>query len=412
MREVREATAFCVRTAAIARASDAVRHGPVPLDRTTSTIATKPRASHRTPMSEPAPHRNSMFRDRLLAWYDAHRRDLPWRDAADPWAVWVSEIMLQQTRVETVRGYFERWMKRFPSVQDLAAADIDEVLGAWQGLGYYSRARNLHRAATHVAAHCDGTIPDTVDALRALPGVGPYTAGAIASIAFGRQAPIVDGNVMRVIARLDGIDLDMRRTAGQRAVWTRCGELVPADRPGDFNQALMELGATVCSPRSPRCDACPVADHCTALADDRVLELPVKGRRTPPRAESRAALVIRDERGRVLVAKRPAEGLLAGLWEFPLVAPDDAMDSTIAALAGHGSTRVALDDVVHVFSHIRLTATPLVIEATRPAPTPSLPHYATLEWTPAHAVDGLARSRLMQKLQEVVADGQQGLFFG
>lgn len=188
----------------------------------------------------------------LLRHYDVHRRDLPWRDRADPYAVWVSEIMLQQTRVETARPYYERWLERFPDLDALADAEIDDVLRAWQGLGYYARARNLHRAARMVRERYHGAIPADPAELRRLPGVGAYTAGAVASIAFGAATPAVDGNVRRVVARLHDLE---DPTAAQ--LQTLAVELVPADRPGDFNQALMEIGATVCTPRAPDCDACP-----------------------------------------------------------------------------------------------------------------------------------------------------------
>lgn len=362
-------------------------------------------------MHDATTDRDDRVRQRLLDWYTEHRRDLPWRDVDDPWAVWVSEIMLQQTRVATVRGYYERWMERFPTVRALAEADIDDVLAAWQGLGYYSRARNLHRAARAVVESHDGEIPDDVDGLRALPGVGPYTAGAIASIAFGRRAALVDGNVIRVVARLLGIDDDMRRSAGQRAVWAWCESAVPAETPGDFNQALMELGATVCTPRAVRCERCPVASDCVALADDRVDALPVKGPRTPPRVEKRVALVARDDAGRVLVAQRPSTGLLAGLWEFPLLTPED-LDPQIRSIVGEVASSTTLADVVHVFSHIHLTATPVAVTVSTPPDAPELEAYARTRWVDPTELDALARSRLMQKLQAAVRDGQQGLIFG
>jgi A/G-specific adenine glycosylase len=205
------------------------------------------------------------IRGALLSWYDENRRDLPWRAgpgvAPDPYRVWISEVMLQQTRVETVRPYFERWMLRFPTLHALAAAPSEEVMKAWEGLGYYSRARNLHAAVREVSDRFGGEIPDDPAAFRALPGVGRYTSGAVLSIAFGRPEPVVDGNVRRVFARL----ADDPAPADRR-LWEMAGEIVEGERPGDLNQALMELGATVCTPRSPRCGACPIAPHCAARA--------------------------------------------------------------------------------------------------------------------------------------------------
>ena len=189
----------------------------------------------------------------LLAWYDANRRDLPWRRTSDPYAIWVSEAMLQQTRVETVIPYYERFLARFPDIESLATADLDDVLGEWAGLGYYSRARNLRRAAQVVVEDHNGRLPDDIEGLRSLPGVGRYTAGAVASIAFDREEPIVDGNVARVIARLLDIGENIKNPDVERRLWKVAGELARGKRPGDLNQSIMELGATICTPRSPRC---------------------------------------------------------------------------------------------------------------------------------------------------------------
>lgn len=259
----------------------------------------------------------SAFRRRLLAWYRKHRRDLPWRRRDDPYAVWLSEVMLQQTRVETARGYFERFLERFPTLTDLAVADEEDVLKAWEGLGYYSRARNLHRAARTVVEDHGGALPDTYEGLIGLPGVGPYTAAAVSSIAFDRPHPALDGNVMRVFSRLLRIEADPRRTS-TRADMVRTGEaLMPRSGAGDLNQALMELGARVCAPAQPRCTDCPVADWCRALAeleDPSVLPMrPVRKQR--PHLQVTAGIIRRA--GKVLIAKRPPGGMLAGLWEFP-----------------------------------------------------------------------------------------------
>jgi A/G-specific adenine glycosylase len=259
----------------------------------------------------------------IVAHYGTVKRDLPWRRSRDPYAIWVSEIMLQQTRVQTVIPYWERWMQRFPTVRALADAPLDDVLAAWAGLGYYSRARNLKKGAEAVTARWAGALPSRASELREVPGIGPYTAGAIASIAFGERAPLVDGNVARVLARVYAIEDDIKSTAGQRALWQRAGELVtalPAGlAPGDLNQGLMELGATLCAPSSPNCLICPLGKVCLAAKTGRQAELPVVAPRKKaselPLIE-REALWMLGARGLVL-ARRVPRGLFGGLWELP-----------------------------------------------------------------------------------------------
>ncbi len=255
-------------------------------------------------------------RARLLRWYARKARDLPWRRRSDPYAVWVSEVMLQQTRAETVGAYFERFMERFPDVQALAAAQVGEVLKVWEGLGYYSRARNLHRAARIVVRDLRGRAPETLEGLRALPGIGRYTAGAVASIAFGLNEPVVDGNVERVLARVFALRTPLKEARTQKRLWSLARRLIPDGRASEFNQALMDLGATVCTPRKPRCDVCPLAGACRARAKGDPETLP---RRTPkrpvPEVEAVVGVVLRG--GRLLLGRRPVEGLLGGLWELP-----------------------------------------------------------------------------------------------
>src|SRR6185503_9991928 len=212
--------------------------------------------------------------DALVGWYRGARRDLPWRRTRDPYAIWVSEVMLQQTRVTVVVPYWQRWMARFPSPAALAGAPLDDVLAAWSGLGYYGRARNLHRGAREVVARYGGRLPDSAGELRTLPGIGRYTAGAIASMAFDRQEPLVDGNVARVLARVFAVEEDVKSAAGQNRLWQLAADLVPSEAPGDFNQALMELGATLCAPAAPRCAGCPLAADCRAHREGRTDELP------------------------------------------------------------------------------------------------------------------------------------------
>jgi A/G-specific adenine glycosylase len=265
----------------------------------------------------PAPGRAvGPVRDALLVWYRENRRDLPWRRMRDPYAIWISEAMLQQTRVETVIPYWERFLARFPDVTALAEADQDDVLGHWAGLGYYSRARNLHRAARDVVERHGGVIPGDVEALRELPGVGRYTAGALASIAFDLPEPVVDGNVMRVLSRLRGIRDDVGRPTIREQLWEEAADLARCETPGDLNQGLMELGATICTPRAPRCPACPVVRHCDAHRAGDAEQLPLKAARGKPRrVEGVVAWVVRG--GRALAVRRPERGLLGGLWDLP-----------------------------------------------------------------------------------------------
>jgi len=252
----------------------------------------------------------------LLAWYDQNAASPPWRGSGDPYRIWLSEIMLQQTQIETVKPYYARFLAAFPTVQALAAAPLDDVLKLWEGLGYYSRARNLHAAAQIVAGELDGVFPQTEATLRALPGVGPYTAGAVASIAFDEQVPVVDGNVIRVLTRLYDIPDDVKQSATQKRLWALAADLVPA-RPGDYNQALMELGQTICRPKAPACDQCPVQAHCTAYAHGTQHQRPVKAKPAPTPHYDVAAGMVWNDAGQVLIAQRPLDGLLGGLWEFP-----------------------------------------------------------------------------------------------
>lgn len=252
----------------------------------------------------------------LLRWYDQHARHLPWRDEPTPYRVWVSEIMLQQTRVETVLPYFERWMVRFPDLKSLAEASEQDVLQAWEGLGYYSRARNLHRAARLVVDQYQGQIPDTRDQLQNLPGIGRYTAGAIASIAFNRDEAALDGNIRRVLARVFNMSLPARSPEGERLLWSLASQTLPAGRAGDYNQALMDLGSAICTPRTPACLICPLTTLCEARALGVQEERPVlEAKPVVPHYLVTAAVIYRDQQ--VLIAQRPAKGLLGGLWEFP-----------------------------------------------------------------------------------------------
>jgi A/G-specific adenine glycosylase len=268
-----------------------------------------------------APARRAALRRRLLAWYDASRRDLPWRfaeGAADPYRVWLSEAMLQQTQVARVIPYFQRFCERFPTLEALGSADEEAVLAAWSGLGYYARARALHRAARQALAR-HGGLPDSLEALRSLPGFGPYTAGAVASIAFGIPAPAVDGNVARLLARLFAIEGPPESAATRSRLQAVAEGLLGPERPGDWTQALIELGATCCVKPVPRCKRCPVATLCEARRAGRELELPPARRRVARRRLRLDAAIVRRG-GRILLERRPARGLFGGLWAPPMVA--------------------------------------------------------------------------------------------
>jgi A/G-specific adenine glycosylase len=287
------------------------------------------------------------FRRALLGWYDRHRRDLPWRQTRDPYAIWLSEIMLQQTRVAAVLEHYRVFLERFPNIEVLAAASEDEVLAAWSGLGYYRRARMLHKCAREIVTQLGGRFPETADGLREMPGIGRYTAAAIASIAFGRAVAVVDGNVERVLERVGGRNL----TATEN--WERAQELLSTARPGDFNQAMMELGATVCLPREPRCEACPVGALCTTLGRERREKgtgFGVLRTEAAPRKRKREIWCSLERRdGSVRLVKRPkAATLMAGMWELPqwTEMPDGADDSAPWRTFRHSIT--VTDYRVHV----------------------------------------------------------------
>ncbi|MEX2212881.1 MAG: A/G-specific adenine glycosylase [Phycisphaeraceae bacterium] len=260
------------------------------------------------------------IRRKLLAWYRNHRRDLPWRaregETPNAYHVLVSEAMLQQTQVATVIAYFHRFIEAFPTVEALAAADEQRVLRLWQGLGYYRRARNLHASAKVIVEQHGGRVPDSVEALSALPGVGRYTAGAVASIAYGRAEPIVDGNVARVLARWFAIEEAIDAPATKARLWSLAAELVPAKGASDFNQAMMELGALVCQPRGPKCVACPVRGECEAAKRGEAEAYPVKAARRKPRAVKHQVVAI-ESGGAFLFEKRPAQGLWSNMWQLP-----------------------------------------------------------------------------------------------
>ena len=292
--------------------------------------------------------------DPLLAWYDEGHRRLPWREDKNPYRIWVSEIMLQQTRVEAVIPYFNRFMEVFPDVSALAGADEDLLLKNWEGLGYYSRARNLKKAAMTVMEEYGGQMPDTWEELQTLSGIGSYTAGAIASIAFHRAVPAVDGNVLRILSRLRMDDAYITQQAVKKRVEEELLAVMPPDRPGDFNQALMELGATVCIPNGePKCGICPWKDFCLAREHNCIDDYPKKEKKKGRKTEPKTVLVLKH-REDVAIHKRPQKGLLAGLYELPNLEGHLSEEEVIGRLREKGLSPIRIErlpDAVHVFSH-------------------------------------------------------------
>ncbi|MCO4760424.1 MAG: A/G-specific adenine glycosylase [Myxococcales bacterium] len=351
----------------------------------------------------------------LLDWFAAWQRDLPWRSAQpDPYAVLVSELMLQQTRVDTVKPYFARWMSNWPTPTALAAASTDEVLAAWTGLGYYNRARNLHKAARIIAADHNGALPRDRAALGALPGVGPYTLGAVRSIAFGQPEPLVDGNVGRVLSRWTASRLPATSTAGKKALWSLAQELMetpPArSAPGAWNQALMELGALVCTPKKPACSSCPVAEWCAAHAAGIADQLPVRKPKKPPKPVIAAYLLLMRDDGKLWCGQRAAKGRWAGLWEPPGVeGPDSA--SVLQATFDLGGEHEVLPTIVHVLTHRRYEVTPVLVRSDNAAPPLAPLGYVAERWiSPAAAVASTSGfSRLGARLVAAAAAAGQDL---
>ncbi len=349
------------------------------------------------PAARPAPSTPSGLGVSLLAWYDRHRRALPWRalpgETADPYRVWLSEIMLQQTTIAAVKPYFERFLALFPDVRALAEAPSEAVMSAWAGLGYYSRARNLHACAQAVAREHGGIFPDTEDGLRALPGIGAYTAAAIAAIAFGRPAAAVDGNVERVLTRLRAI-ADPLPGAKPR-IRAETLALVPPDRPGDFAQALMDLGATICTPRRPACALCPWRDPCAARAAGMQESYPVKTRKRENPVRRGAAFVALRRDGAILLRTRPPKGLLGGMAEVPGGGWSEGFDPASALLDAPLDARWKrlTAPVRHVFTHFPLELAVYVASVPRSEPAPE-----GCRWTPLSALDGEPLPSVMRKV--------------
>jgi A/G-specific adenine glycosylase len=337
---------------------------------------------------------------RLLAWYDRHARALPWRVApgkagagvaADPYRVWLSEVMLQQTGVAAVRPYYESFLARWPTVQALAAAPLDEVLAAWAGLGYYARARNLHACARELAAR-GGAMPDTEEGLRGLPGIGDYTAAAIAAIAFGRRATVVDGNVLRVMARLFAVTEPLPGAKPKLAALA--ATLTPAARPGDYAQAVMDLGATLCTPRNPDCGRCPWAAHCQAHRLGIAGQLPARAAKAARPVRKGVAFWLERDDGAILLRRRPAKGLLGGMMEIPSTSWREeawALDEAVAAAPAPAHWRAIPGTVRHVFTHFSLE---LAVVAGRVRPGIE----AEGEWCGRDGIDGRGLPSVMRKV--------------
>ena len=300
------------------------------------------------------------FQHDLITWFEREQRELPWRKDQDPYKVWVSEIMLQQTKVDTVIPYFNSFIEQFPNIQSLAEAEEDKVLKAWEGLGYYSRARNLQSAVREVHESYGGIVPNTPSEISTLKGVGPYTTGAILSIAYGVPEPAVDGNVMRVLSRILLIEDDIAKPRTRKVFEEVIRDLISKDNPSFFNQGLMELGAMVCTPTSPSCLLCPVREYCRAFAEGVQRELPVKTKKKSTRQVALVAGILVDDEGRFLIHRRPSEGLLANLWEFPNFVKVDELGTAKQQLQQLMKTEYGMDisvgdyinDIKHVFSHL------------------------------------------------------------
>lgn len=323
------------------------------------------------------------FTELILEWYANHARVLPWRGHPDPYAVWVSEIMLQQTRVDTVIPYFERWMRLFPTIEALAKATLQQVLSAWEGLGYYSRARNLHKSAREVFDRHGGNLPTEISQLRRLPGIGRYTAAAIASLAFNQDVATLDGNLRRVFARVFDVSTPADSPAGERMLWSLAQDYLPAGHAGDYNQALMDLGATICLPKKPLCLLCPVSVLCKSRGDPERRPV-LKPRAVPPHRLKMAAIISRDRQ--VLLALRPAKGLLGGLWEFPAVSVSefsagDFQNALTEYYGLHVKPLVPLAEIEHAYTHFSLTESAWTCELLADVDRPEL------AWVPLAEMD-------------------------
>ena len=338
----------------------------------------------------------SIISAKLLSWYSKHGRVLPWRGHPDAYAVWVSEIMLQQTRVETVIPYFEKWMSLFPNVHALANASEQDVLNAWEGLGYYSRARNLHKAAQIVAEKYHGELPQDLKELRSLPGIGRYTVGAIASLVFRMDEPTLDANIRRVLARLFDVKKPADSADGEKILWGLAAQNLPKGKAGDYNQSLMDLGAMICLPKNPRCALCPLMKRCKAYKNKTQDKRPVLKPKGKTRLEIRVAVVI-VRRGRVLLSKRPSKGLLGGMWEFPNARVEahparELVNGINAAYSFKVRKREALGSIQHAYSHFKV-----VVHAFR-CDAVSISKNKNLKWARINELDDYPMGKVDRRI--------------
>ena len=308
------------------------------------------------------PKNITVFRTSLTNWYHTHYRNLPWRQSKNPYAVWISEVMLQQTQVKTVIAYYATFLNCFPNLKVLAKSDLQDVLKVWEGLGYYARARNLHRAAIEINRRYDGIIPNDWKQFRSLPGVGEYIAAAVLSIAFGRPYAVVDGNVKRVLARIFKMPQFINKSAFNKVFQTKADALIDRKQPGNFNQAMMELGAMICTPHHPNCHHCPVSLHCSVFASQKVTDYPKRGKKNTPPLHHIAIGVVRKN-NRILITRRKEEGLLGGLWEFPGGKIKPKETSTVALkreikeeISLNVNNLTFLTRVKHAYTHFKIEA--------------------------------------------------------
>jgi len=346
------------------------------------------------------------IRLRLLEWYERHQRQLPWRGETSPYRIWISEVMLQQTQVVTVTPYYQRFLERFPTVEALAAAPLEDVLKAWEGLGYYARARNLHKAAIEIVENRGSQFPGSYAELQTLPGFGEYTAGAVASIAFAEAVPAIDGNVRRVLARLFAIEVDVSRGQGAQQLKAIATAMVDPERPGDWTQALMELGATICLPRSPRCLVCPANDLCEGRLRGIEARLPLRpAKKALPHYQVVAAVIYEGDK--ILIAQRPLNGMLGGLWEFP-GGKQEAGESLPECLRREIKEELGLEievgppvvTVQHSYTHFKITLHAFYCRIVKGAPQPLA--VADWRWTTLAEIDQFPFPRTDLKIIEAL----------
>lgn len=362
--------------------------------------APSPQPRDGLPLLDPAVR--SRFRRRLLQWFDAEQRDLPWRRSRDPYPIWISEVMLQQTQVAAVIPFFERFLQRFPDVASLAVAEEAEILRLWEGLGYYRRARNLHEAARQIAAHHGGVLPRDPEALRSLPGFGRYTANAVLSQAFDAPLPILEANSRRLLSRLVGIEADLQTKAAETELWSWAEQLLPKKRVGDFNQALMELGSLLCKPDAPQCGRCPAQAECYAFRHQAQDRIPARAKRVALTDVREVAVVVRKA-GEVLLAKRPATGRWANMWEFPRAAvegdAEQAAHDLLRRLGIAAELGAELTTIRHGVTRFRIRLS--CLEATWKSGAFRCGEYVDGVWVRPDRLDEYPVSRPQRRLAEM-----------